>query len=143
MKKIFSFILIILVFSFGFYFVTNNNNNKEKVSSDLYNLNLDDYQNIMIVAHPDDEAIWGGSHLIKGDYLVICITNKDNSQRNKEFLAVIEASHNKGVILDYPDKTNNKRDNWEKSKKQLNIDLNYLLTKKKWNSVVTHNPDGE
>ena len=25
-------------------------------------------ESLMIVAHPDDETIWGGSHLINGNY---------------------------------------------------------------------------
>ena len=32
-------------------------------------------ESLMIVAHPDDETIWGGSHLLKGHYLVVCLTN--------------------------------------------------------------------
>ena len=32
-------------------------------------------ESLMIVAHPDDETIWGGSHLINGNYTVLCITN--------------------------------------------------------------------
>ena len=27
-------------------------------------------ESLMIVAHPDDETIWGGSHLINGNYTV-------------------------------------------------------------------------
>ena len=37
---------------------------------------------LMIVAHPDDETIWGGSHLINGNYTVLCITNGNNKKRN-------------------------------------------------------------
>lgn len=29
----------------------------------------------MIVAHPDDETLWGGSHLIDDNYLVVCMSN--------------------------------------------------------------------
>ena len=38
---------------------------------------------LMIVAHPDDETIWGGSHLINGNYTVLCITNGNNKKEKK------------------------------------------------------------
>ena len=34
----------------------------------------DKVDNLMIVAHPDDETLWGSSYLIKDKYLVVCIT---------------------------------------------------------------------
>lgn len=66
---------------------------------------------LMIVAHPDDETIWGGSHLINGNYTVLCITNGNNKKRKKEFMKVMEKTHSKGIILSFPDKTKGKRDN--------------------------------
>ena len=53
----------------------------------------------MIVAHPDDETIWGGMHLIKDKYLVICLTNGDNKTRAKEFNDVIKQTKGTGIIL--------------------------------------------
>ena len=38
-------------------------------------LNLKNIDSVMFVAHPDDETIWGGSHLLKKHYLVVCLTN--------------------------------------------------------------------
>lgn len=38
-------------------------------------------ESLMIVAHPDDETIWGGSHLTHGNYTVLCITNGNNKKR--------------------------------------------------------------
>ena len=52
----------------------------------------------MIVAHPDDETIWGGGHLLQDDYLVICLTNGNNQIRAKEFEKVMDQSHNILVI---------------------------------------------
>ena len=46
-------------------------------------------------------------------------------------------------ILNYPDKTNGKRDNWKSSYQKIEDDLNYLLSKQHFNLVVTHNPKGE
>lgn len=31
--------------------------------------------NLMIVAHPDDETLWGGAHLSDGGWFVVCLTN--------------------------------------------------------------------
>ena len=55
-------------------------------------------ESLMIVAHPDDETIWGGSHLINGNYTVLCITNGNNKKRKKEFMKVMEKTHSKGII---------------------------------------------
>ena len=45
------------------------------------------FNKVMIVAHPDDELIFGGAELIQNKgYKVICITNQDNIQRKKEFV---------------------------------------------------------
>ena len=48
----------------------------------------DSTKKLMIVAHPDDEVIWGCGHLMSGDYLVVCITNGKNEVRAKEFADV-------------------------------------------------------
>lgn len=49
------------------------------------------YNKIMIVAHPDDETIFGGTQLLqeKG-WLVICVTNGDNQVRCGEFTKVMK-----------------------------------------------------
>ena len=74
-------------------------------------------ESLMIVAHPDDETIWGGSHLIK--------------------------THSKGIILSFPDKTNGKRDNWKSCKKDIQREIKKEINSKDWDKIVTHNPDGE
>lgn len=38
-------------------------------------MNLSGIDKVMVVAHPDDETLWGGMHLLKNKYLVICLTN--------------------------------------------------------------------
>ena len=44
-------------------------------------------KNLMIVAHPDDELVFGGAELIKYGilYKVVCISYKNNKIRAKEF----------------------------------------------------------
>lgn len=106
-------------------------------------LNLKECDSVMFVAHPDDETIWGGSHLLNKHYLVVCITNGNNKTRRKEFMNVMKATHNTGIMFNYPDKTHGQRDNWNNVRKYIKNDVHYILGKKNWNTVVTHNPDGE
>lgn len=106
-------------------------------------LSLKDCQSVMIVAHPDDETIWGGAHLLKKHYLVVCLTNGNNKTRRKEFMNVMKATHNTGIMFDYPDKTNGERDHWNQVRTSIKNDVHYILGKRKWKYVVTHNPEGE
>ena len=100
-------------------------------------------ESLMIVAHPDDETIWGESHLINGNYTVLCITNGNNKKRKKEFMKVMEKTHSKGIILSFPDKTKGKRDNWKSCKKDIQREIKKEIDSKDWGKIVTHNPDGE
>ena len=59
---------------------------KEKVENQHLKIDeekISSIDNVMIVAHPDDETLWGGEQLLKENYLVICITNGDNKIRKK------------------------------------------------------------
>lgn len=137
MKKLIIISLILLT-------ACSNTDSTKVIHQELFDqLKINNYQNIMIVAHPDDETIWGGMHLIKDKYLVICLTNGNNKTRAQEFNDVIKQTDDLGIILDYPDKTNGKRDNWSNSQKNIKNDLNYLLQKQSFSKIVTHNPSGE
>lgn len=116
---------------------------KSELKQKLQQINLKKVDHLMIVAHPDDETIWGGKHLLEGNYLVVCLTNADNPTRHKEFNDVMKASHNQGIILSYPDKVNNHRDDWRKVRGTIEKDISTLLNAKDWKRIVTHNPDGE
>ena len=104
---------------------------------------IGDATKLMIVAHPDDETIWGGAHLLDGGYFVLCITNGKNKRRADEFRRAVEKSGNTSLILDYPDKTNFVRNDWNYSKEGIEADIQLVLSAKHWDFVVTHNPDGE
>lgn len=138
MKKLIIIISLILLTA------CSNTDSTKVIHQELFDqLKINNYQNIMIVAHPDDETIWGGMHLIKDKYLVICLTNGNTKTRAQEFNDVIKQTDDLGIILDYPDKTNGKRDNWSNSQKNIKNDLNYLLQKQSFSKIVTHNPSGE
>ena len=100
-------------------------------------------ERLMIVAHPDDETLWGSEELLKNKYLVICITCGTNKKREKEIEAALKISKDRLIVLDKPDKVRGKRSDWKHYKKQIEYELKYVIKKKKWNTIVTHNPEGE
>lgn len=123
---------------------TYDKNTTGQVSVELLNrLGLAQCTKLMIVAHPDDETLWGGAHLTEQGYFVVCLTNGNVSVRKREFETVIRKSGNKGIILSYPDLVNGERSRWISEKSKIAKDLDVILKYKKWDFVVTHNPDGE
>lgn len=111
----------------------------------LDTLSLENVSKIMIVAHPDDEMIWGGAHLIKDDYLVVCVTCGVKEHRVKEFEAVMSRTNDKFLMLNHIDvnpDTNNP-DDWADVYDDIQNDLNTILDYKDWDIVVTHNEEGE
>lgn len=109
----------------------------------LDELPLDSIDKVMIVAHPDDEALWGGAHLAADRYLVVCITNGRNDVRKEEFISAVEMFGSVPLILDYPDKEFNIRSRWIGYENEIRRDILTVLSYKNWSQVVTHNPDGE
>ena len=96
----------------------------------------------MIVAHPDDEILWGGANLFNEDYFVVCLTNGYNFERANEFRKILNFTKNVGIILNYPDLQDNIKDDWKQIKKGMLQDLNRILNYKFWKKIVTHGPDG-
>ncbi len=135
-------IIVMILFSIGTiaYF---HYNNKYNVNKNFYNINLKNINKLMIVAHPDDDILWGGGHLIEDDYLVVCITCGEKKVRVHEFVTVMGETKDKYIMLGYPDKTNGERDNWDSSYKYIYEDLKTIIGLKEWSIIVTHNPDGE
>lgn len=109
----------------------------------LDDLNLSGYSKLMIVAHPDDETLWGGAHLSQGGYFVVCLTNSYNEVRKKEFEDIMKASNNVGLMLSYPDLVDGRRSEWTLERRQAAKDIDLILQYKHWSTVVTHNPRGE
>ncbi len=111
--------------------------------ADLEQFDFHQVKKLMIVAHPDDETLWGGSHLLEGDYLIVCMTHGKDRVRSAELKAVAEASGNACLVLCYPDKTLGRRDDWSMVKEQMEQDISLLLESQDWELVVTHNQKGE
>lgn len=125
------------------YYISGDCEGKLEKLSLISDTMLSGYDSLMIVAHPDDETIWGGAHLLEENYVVVCITNGNNRTRRKEFSKVMEETHSIGIMLSYPDKTRGKRDNWDSCRDKIQDDLKQIIGKKHWDTIVTHNPDGE
>ena len=131
-------VLILLVGGFIIWYLMPYRVNKNFKDIDLSKTNK-----LMIVAHPDDDILWGGAHLIEDNYLVVCITCGTNKTRVNEFKQVMSKTNDKYIMLGYPDKTNGERDNWNSSKENMMKDLEEIINLKDWDLIVVHNPDGE
>ena len=97
------------------------------------------FNKVMIVAHPDDELIFGGAELIQNKgYKVICITNQDNIQRKKEFIGLMNDLKQGYEMLDHTDNMNMKN-----VKEEYKEYVEKILTTNKIEKIVTHNKKGE
>lgn len=108
-----------------------------------YNRPIKKEKNLMIVAHPDDESIWGGGHLLQEDYVVVCITCGTVDYRTEEFKRIMELTGDEYMMLGYPDLTGYYIDRWDSCYNDILNDLKSIVDSRNWNSIVTHNPDGE
>ena len=104
--------------------------------------NISQYKKLMIVAHPDDETLWGGANLIKDRYFVVCITNGYNSERAHDFKEILKFTNNSGIILNYPDILANVIDDWSEVKTGILKDLSLILNFQNWSKIVTHGLEG-
>ena len=107
-------------------------------------------QNLMIVAHPDDELIFGGRELLnKNNWKVVCITNGtskaqdkftlDKTNRKKEFINIMNFLKCSYEIWDYEDNLFNA--NW--NTELLLNNLKRVINEKDYQMILTHNLQGE
>ncbi|MBQ7105856.1 MAG: PIG-L family deacetylase [Bacilli bacterium] len=123
--------------------ISDMNIEESDILKKLEKINLERVNNLMIVAHPDDEILWGGGHLIEDDYLVVCVTCGTREKRLVEFSEVMYQTRDSYISLSYPDRTNNNIDSWDAFESAIIRDLSEIINYKEWNLIVTHNPDGE
>ena len=136
-KNVLIALLIILIMIFTFKIVTMPN------LRDFSSLKNTTAKKLMIVAHPDDEVLWGLSELVNDKYFVVCITCGSRYDRVKEFERVMKYLNTDYIMLDYPDKVNGERSDWKSEYSSITNDLKRIITYKKWDKVVTHNKEGE
>lgn len=109
----------------------------------LQNHKITSTKKLAIVAHPDDETLWGGGSMLSGDWFIVCLTNGNTPYRAAEFRNVLQASHNQGVILNYPDDSYKSiRDDWSTCSNGIEKDLALVIQAQNWDEIVTYNPDG-
>lgn len=102
-----------------------------------------DYKNLMIVAHPDDELLFGGTEIFNHDYVVVCITCGASETRLREFKHLMKYTNDEYITLGYPDLVDGEKSTWDNEYNLITTDLNNIIKLKKWNKIVTHNPEGE
>ena len=95
---------------------------------------------IMIVAHPDDEALFGGAELLSypNEYKVIAIDEYHNDTRRREFLDSMRFIG----IKEYEHWTGYKGGE-DYHREKLIYELLRVLRERNWIKVVTHNKVGE
>lgn len=124
--------------------ITTNLETSQLKRQTLDGYHLQNCNKLMIVAHPDDESLWGGGHLLDKGYFVVCLTNGNNTVRRSEFYAALKEYGCQGIMFSYPDLERGKRSDWSNYSDIIAKDLNVLLTYKRWDIMIaTHNPKGE
>ena len=112
----------------------------------LLSLQENEVKNLMIVAHPDDEVLWGGQLLLdKNNWLVICVTNGDDKIRKFNFEKVMKKINAKYEIWDYIDSIDYINPlNWnENIKDNIRKDIQRVINENNFDFIITHNQDGE
>lgn len=100
---------------------------------------------LMIVAHPDDETIFGGGELLKEmGWKVVCVTRGDGDNNNseirkEEFKKVMSYVGAEYLFLDYTDDLNEVKYDESSVKK----DLERIISEKEYDIILTHNAEGE
>lgn len=101
------------------------------------------YKNLMVVAHPDDDLLFGGTELMKDDYVVVCVTCGTSKTRLKEFKRMMNYFGDEYITLGYPDLVEGKKSEWTDEYDLITRDVKNIINLKEWDKIVTHNPDGE
>lgn len=101
---------------------------------------------LMIVAHPDDETIFGGGMLLKEyGWKVIVVTdgggdNNNSDVRKKEFINVMNHLNVKDYeLLGFRDDMNNVY----YDENEVEDKLRSIIDSRNWKKIITHNSNGE
>jgi LmbE family N-acetylglucosaminyl deacetylase len=117
--------------------------NYTQVTTELLDLlRLDTINKVMIVAHPDDEAIWGGKEILENDYFVVSTTGHRYAWRQREFSIAMQFAGARFLMLDHPQHAQNSPPNYD-IYDCLAQDIRTILEYKSWEKIVTFSPTGE
>lgn len=144
-KKYSTYILsiIIIVFTTISFIMSSYYSSLTNITVDYSKIDLNEIDNLMIVSHPTDEILFGGSHLLEDNYLVVCITCGTDKELTHDFIDVLQKTKDKYIILGYPEYSNDERENWSNYKNNIKEDITKIIKLKDWSTIVTHNPEGE
>lgn len=144
-KKYSTYILsiIIIVFTTISFIMSSYYSSLTNITIDYSKIDLNEIDNLMIVSHPTDEILFGGSHLLEDNYLVVCITCGTDKELTHDFIDVLQKTKDKYIILGYPEYSNDERENWSNYKTNIKEDITKIIKLKEWSTIVTHNPEGE
>ena len=144
-KKYSTYILsiIIIVFTTISFIMSSYYSSLTNITVDYSKIDLNEIDKLMIVSHPTDEILFGGSHLLEDNYLVVCITCGTDKELTHDFIDVLQKTKDKYIILGYPEYSNDERENWSNYKTNIKEDITKIIKLKDWSTIVTHNPEGE
>ncbi|MCL2375122.1 MAG: PIG-L family deacetylase [Firmicutes bacterium] len=103
---------------------------------------------LMVVAHPDDETIWGAKYLLKYDFFVLVVSNGGWPHNRAEEVAALRyiemtnamaVSNTPFYILDY---TDDLRGFPENEIEDIISDIRFVIESRNWNRIVTFNECG-
>jgi hypothetical protein len=92
---------------------------------------------LMVVAHPDDELLFGGTQLFEPGWKVVCVTNGGNKTRSIEFSRLMQELNCAYEMWDFVDNYSLPLD------PKVAEELQKTLAGKSYQKVLTHNKDGE
>ena len=97
------------------------------------------FNKLLIVAHPDDETLWG-YHQLKNSkgWKIICITNANNPTRVAEITSIAKHLGTALEVWNFKDKYLNYN-----MHPKIYLDLATAINQPNVEKVVTHNPLGE
>lgn len=134
MKNIFIMITIIFILLYGLYIsqVTSFDGIKKVIIDKPYN-------KLLIVAHPDDETLWGYYQLKENKgWKILCVTNANNAIRVNELKNIAIYFDTALEIWNYQDSSFHYN-----MHPQLYKDISNEINKPNVKMVLTHNPLGE
>ena len=141
-------IIMLLIFFIWYFIYMRELHGSDYVLSGNNHIDVD---KLMIVAHPDDELIFGGRELLsEPGWLVVCVTNGTNNAGNifsfepaikrcHEFIKIANLVGFRYEVWDFED--NGFNSNWPDS--LIRSKIKQLLSRQKYTKIVTHNLNGE
>ena len=96
----------------------------------------------IIVAHPDDETLWAGGTILEHptwNCFIISVCRESDNDRAPKFYKALKEFNSGGVMSDLDDGPEQN----PLEEEYLEKTILYLLPEKKYDLIITHNPNGE